>query len=359
MKTQNRSFIWNECMKVYRNGRINARFFLDFAGRASTVFRCFGDRAFVQEATVQKARSVMADWRRLYPFKPHHLNLNGLRYHYLDEGHGPPVVMVHGNPTWSFYYRSLVTALSPHMRVIVPDHIGCGLSDKPGTGQYDFRLRSRIEDLGALIDHLGLGDNISFVVHDWGGAIGLAWAAQHPDRTAGLVLLNTSAFIPKKMKGLPVRLALIRNIRIMATPAVLGLNLFARGAALMAPARRLSPEAKAGLVAPYNNWRNRLATLKFVQDIPLDERDPSFSTLTDISDRLAHLAGLPMMICWGERDFVFTPLFLDEWVRRFPGAEVHRFPRAGHYILEDQPDEVSALAVDFFKRRVLKESAAG
>jgi pimeloyl-ACP methyl ester carboxylesterase len=133
---------------------------------------------------------------RLYPFSSHFLETRGLRLHYLDEGprDGPPVLMLHGNPTWSFYYRNLVLALRGQYRCIVPDHIGCGLSDKPGDESYDYRLRSRIEDLDTLLGTLDLRQPLTLVGHDWGGMIGFAWAVRNPDRIARCVVLNTAAF---------------------------------------------------------------------------------------------------------------------------------------------------------------------
>ncbi|MFZ1198810.1 MAG: alpha/beta fold hydrolase, partial [Desulfobacterales bacterium] len=169
-------------------------------------------------------------WRHLYPFKSHFIEQRGLRYHYLDEGSGDPVLMVHGNPTWSFYFRGLVGALSPHYRTIVPDHIGCGLSDKPGLDRYDYRLQSRIEDLARLLAHLDLKQKLTLVLHDWGGVIGLAAALQRPERIGRLVILNTAAFTPPAGKRLPWRLRIIRNVPALAGPAVLGGNLFVRAA---------------------------------------------------------------------------------------------------------------------------------
>ena len=122
----------------------------------------------------------------LYPFEGRVLELDGLRYHYLDEGQGEPVVMVHGNPTWSFYYRDLVRALRDDHRVLVPDHIGCGLSDKPDDARYRYTLAQRVADLEALLDSLALDEPITFVAHDWGGMIAMAWAVRHPERVEAL-----------------------------------------------------------------------------------------------------------------------------------------------------------------------------
>lgn len=293
-------------------------------------------------------------FKHLYPFASHYLNINGLKYHYIDEGSGEPVIMVHGNPTWSFYYRSLIRELSPQYRAIAVDHIGCGLSDKPDPKTYGYRFKNRVDDFETLMDSLDLKQRITLVLHDWGGAIGMAWAVKHPDKVGRIIITNTSAFLPPGNKKIPLRLWLIRNISLFAGPAVLGLNIFARAALFMASSMGLSNDVKAGLTAPYNSWKNRTATLKFVQDIPLTEKDPSYRLIKHIDDNLYKLSGIPMLICWGIRDFVFDTDYLDEWKRRFPDAEVHAYEDANHYVLEDVPERIVPLVKEFIKKHPLK-----
>jgi len=295
----------------------------------------------------------MTPFGHLYPFTPHFMERNGLNYHYIDEGTGDPIVMLHGNPTWSFYYRSLIKGLSPFYRTIVPDHIGCGLSDKPGMDRYDYRYRSRVEDLEALIDHLRIENKITFILHDWGGMIGLAFALRNPKKVKRLVITNTTGFFTPGGKGLPFRLWLIRHISPFATIAVLGFNLFAKAALYMCPYKPLSKEVRQGLVAPYNSWRNRIATLKFVQDIPVKPADPSYSLGQYVDNNLHRLSDVPKLILWGKHDFVFTVLFLNEWRLRFPDAEIHLFPDAGHYLLEDIPDKILPLVKNFLEKHPL------
>ena len=295
----------------------------------------------------------ISNFRHLYPFKSHYMDLNGLKYHYVDEGRGEPVVMVHGNPTWSFYFRDLIKALSGQYRVIAPDHIGCGLSDKPAPSQYNYTLQSRIDDLEQLIQALTGTEKITLILHDWGGMIGMAYALRHPEKISRLVVLNTAAFLAPDAKKIPLRLHQIINYRPLAAVAVLGFNLFSVGALYMATHRGLSKEVKYGLRAPYNCWKNRIATLKFVQDIPLAEKDPSYQLVKQIDDQLQVLSKLPMLIFWGEHDFVFDHDYLSEWQRRFPEAEVHRFPDAGHYVLEDVPEKIIPLTQDFLKQHPL------
>lgn len=135
----------------------------------------------------------------------------GLRLHYIDEGSGEPLVMLHGNPTWSFYYRHVLAALSGEHRVIVPDHIGCGRSDKPDDSRYAYTLASRVLDLERLLEHLGLDRDLTLVMHDWGGMIGMAYAARHPARIARLIVSNAAAFHKPAGKVMPKALAMCRN----------------------------------------------------------------------------------------------------------------------------------------------------
>lgn len=282
-------------------------------------------------------------FRHLYPFKSHYLDLDVLKYHYVDEGSGQPVVMVHGNPTWSFYYRELIKALSGQYRVIAPDHIGCGLSDKPDSKTYEYRLKNRVDDLESLLENLKIKEKITLVLHDWGGFIGMAYALRHPERIGRFVLMNTAAFLPPPGKPIPIILILIRRLRLLAMLAVQGFNLFALGALFKNSYKGLSKDVKTGLIAPYNCWQNRIATLKFVQDIHLTENNPSYEEVKQVDKNLKLFLNLPILICWGEHDFVFDLDYLDEWLRRFPDAEVHRFPDAGHYVLEDVPEKIIPL----------------
>ncbi len=289
-------------------------------------------------------------YRHLYPFRSNRMDIGGFGCHYLDEGQGDSVVMLHGNPTWSFYFRHLVTTLSPDCRTIVPDHIGCGLSDKPPADRYPYCLARRVADFEVLLERLEIRDNISLIVHDWGGMIGLAWALRNRARLKRLVITNTSGFLPPGGKALPLRLKLIRNLSVLGAPAVIHGNLFARAALFMAPRKPLAPDVRRALIAPYDSPAHRVATLKFVQDIPLSPKDTSYALVQRVDHHLSTLASIPTLILWGMHDFVFDADYLAEWRRRFAQAEVHTFSDAGHYLLEDRPEACSALIRSFFKR---------
>ena len=295
-------------------------------------------------------------YRHLYPFESHWLDIGGHRYHYVDEGCGEPIVFVHGNPTWSFFFRSLISDLRSDYRVIAVDHIGCGLSDKPGDRDYDYTLRRRVDDLTALLDHLKLGDNVTLGLHDWGGMIGMAWALAHTEKTRRLVFFNTAAFFLPAGGRLPLRLSIIRNVSPLASLLVRGFNAISYMATRMACVKRMSADVSAAYRGPYNSWANRIATLRFVQDIPLRPSDPSYELARWVDDHLDQLRDVPTLICWGERDFVFDDRFLAEWRRRFPDAAIHLFPDAGHYVLEDSGDAIRPLVRAFLAQHPVSES---
>jgi pimeloyl-ACP methyl ester carboxylesterase len=291
---------------------------------------------------------TLHDWKALYPFASHELRLDGQRYHYLDEGQGETLLLVHGNPTWSFYWRELIKAWRGRYRLIVPDHIGCGLSDKPQ--DYPYRLAQHTANLQQLIRELDL-QRITLLVHDWGGAIGLGAAVAEPERFSRLVLFNTGAF---RSTRIPLRIRACRT-PVLGQWAVQGLNAFARAALTMAVAEpaRMTPAVRAGLLAPYNSWRNRIAVHRFVLDIPLAADHPSYGALTELETGLARLREHPMMIVWGMHDWCFTPHFLERFIEFFPAAEVHRLAEAGHYVIEDAYEKIVPLVEDFLERHPL------
>jgi haloalkane dehalogenase len=273
-----------------------------------------------------------------YPFTPKQfVHANGLRQSFLDEGprDGEVVVMLHGNPSWSFYWRKLVLGLRDRYRCIVPDHIGMGLSDKPDDARYAYTLQSRVDDLEALLAHLGITGPVTLAVHDWGGMIGFGWALSHMPQVKRLVILNTAAFPLPAAKAMPWQLSLGRDSRVGGL-LIRAFNLFARGAAWLGTERRLPAAVRRAYVAPYDGWRNAISTLRFMQDIPLREGDPAWPLVAEAGRRLHEFADRPAFIGWGLRDFVFDRHCLDGFRSALPQAEVQAFDDANHYVLEDK-----------------------
>ncbi len=276
----------------------------------------------------------VSPYRSEYPWEGSYLPRPGARLHYLDEGEGKPVLLVHGNPSWSFLWRHLVKDLSQDRRCIVPDHVGMGLSDKPGDDAYRYTLDSRIDDLEALLDHLGITEGLTLIAHDWGGMIGLGLAERRRGLVERLVLMNTSGFPLPDGSALPWQLFLVRRLPF-AIP-VRGFNAFAAGAAKTCVTKPMSPLVRKAFVAPYDSWAHRIAVHRFVQDIPLGPKDPAWDTVTKVANALPELCSKPTMVVWGRKDFVFDDGFLAEWRRRVPDAEYLVFDDAGHYVLEDE-----------------------
>lgn len=276
-----------------------------------------------------------------YPFNPHFFNIKDEKLHYIDEGTGEVLLMLHGNPTWSFFYRNLAKHFSKNnYRVVVPDHIGCGLSTKPQ--DYDYTLENHIENTIALIEKLGLS-NITLIVHDWGGAIGMGVATRRPELIKRLVVMNTAAF---RSMEIPWRINILRNP--FGEWFIRTFNGFAGPATTMAVTKKLSPAVKSGFVLPYDNFESRIATAKFVRDIPMNETHPTYKTLSNIEEKLKNL-NVPVLLLWGEKDFCFTMNFQKRWLDFFPKAKVKTYPDAGHYLVEDKTAEVISEIETFLK----------
>jgi haloalkane dehalogenase len=275
-----------------------------------------------------------AEWQALFPYQPKSFAVDGQQLRYIDQGSGPPVLMVHGNPTWSFYWHELIARLAPEFRCIAPDHIGCGYSDKPQ--QYNYTLDQHINNLMRLVEHLDLR-HTTLVAHDWGGAIGMGTLVRIQERFERIVLLNTAAFPPPYF---PMRIRLCR-FPWLGELAIRGFNLFARAATVMATERKagLPPAVSAGLLAPYDTWANRIATYQFVRDIPTSAHQSTWLRLAAIEAQLPTLRQRKLLI-WGMKDWCFRPECLLRFADHWPDADIEECSRAGHYVLLDEPEIV-------------------
>jgi len=286
--------------------------------------------------------ALSAEVKALYPFEVRSWASPDGVMRYVDHGprEGRPVLLLHGNPSWSFLWRNLILALAAHgRRVIAPDHLGMGLSARP---ERFLRLEDRIRAVHGLVEHLGLKE-FDLGVHDWGGAIGFGLATRMPDRIGRILVTNTGAFLSERI---PARIALCRAPLIGRLIAQ-HLDGFAWPATWMAVERPLSPAAKAGFLAPYGSPAVRRAVADFVADIPMEPAHPTRSVLAGVEASLSGLKGKPMLLCWGMRDFCFDRSFLEGFRERFPDARPLLFADAGHYVLEDAGEAALAPATDF------------
>ena len=274
---------------------------------------------------------IPAHIREEYPFGQNRFSVGEHTLNYVDEGQGQPVVMFHGNPTWSFYYRNVIKALSVDFRCLALDHMGCGLSEKPQA--YPYTLKQHIQNAVDWIGHLDL-ESFDLIVHDWGGAIGMGVAKAFPEKVRRIVILNTAAFFVPRI---PKRIAICR-IPLLGDLIVRGFNGFAGPATKMAVKKSFTQVEKEGYLLPYNNWANRVANLRFVQDIPTKPSQETYQVVAEIEAFLPMLNDRDIFLGWGMKDFCFTELFLERWKNYYPHAQVHAYPNSGHYILDDERD---------------------
>ncbi|MBK8024210.1 MAG: alpha/beta fold hydrolase [Chloroflexi bacterium] len=285
-----------------------------------------------------------AGWinRDLYPWeaKAHQVPVGTMRY--VDESRGEPIVMVHGNPVWSFVYRKLIAGLSDRYRCIAPDHIGFGQSDKPYAWTY--LPQHHAANLEYLLLDLDLRD-ITLVVQGWGGPIGLSYAVEHPERVKRLVILNTwmwpvnddwyyQAF--SNIVGGPLGRFLCRRINMfvrMVVPTAYGTR------------SRLTPEIHRHYFDPLPTGDSRKGTWVFPRQIT-----HSSEWLASLWARRDCIAGKPAMFAWGMKDIAFREKELTRWQSLFPAAQVTRFPDAGHYVQDEQGEAIVGLMRDFMER---------
>ncbi len=281
-----------------------------------------------------------------WPYKPQFHEHDGVKLHYVDEGEGDPIVMLHGNPTWGYLYRNFIPALSQTNRCVVPDHMGFGKSDKPLDKPYT--LARHIENFTALMDELDLSD-ITLVMQDWGGPIGLGFGVEHAGRIKRLVILNTWAFrIPEGSQLAPL-LDMFRQPHV-GEAMVQGLNLFVEG---FLPAgiyhKERLEEYMPAYRAPFPDWNSRIGTLKFPRDIPVGDEHPSTPTMGKIQDALGNI-NVPTTIIWAMQDPAIPPPVIEAWKGVYPHAEEHRIETASHFLQEDEPEQIVELIQDFLKR---------
>ncbi|MEM1024239.1 MAG: alpha/beta fold hydrolase [Myxococcota bacterium] len=299
----------------------------------------------------------MTDWTfgGTWPFEPQCWDSPHGRLHFIDEGprSGRPVVMVHGNPTWSYLYRRFIPALTAAgHRAIAFDHLGFGRSEKPNRPEL-YGIEAHAARAEGLLESLDL-DQATLVVQDWGGPIGLAWAARHPERVAKLFILNTFAHRPLGNVPLPLPLKLFRTPGV-GELMVKGMHAFVKqflfGAGLRHP-ERLGARERAAYLSPHPSWSTRTPILVFPREIPSGPEGRVSDFVDGVHGRLVPVfRERPVCIAWPMGDVAFGPEILEEmWLADFPHAEVHRIEDAGHYIQEDAHEHLVPLLLEFHGR---------
>ena len=273
-----------------------------------------------------------------FPFIPQYLSLPHFQMHYVDVGEGEPLVLLHGDPTWGYLYRHCIPPLCQQARCIVPDHMGMGKSGVPAA-PYPYRLQHHIANLEMLLLTLQL-DNITLVMHDWGGPVGLGFAVRHPQRIKRLILMNTWAFAPWPGGPLPRLLEIIRSPRGEAF--VLGKNGYVKPALLGTsphPAHFTDTVLNAYL-APFPTPESRRALLCWSRDIPVVAGEPSYADMQQIENGLCQFRTMPVLLVWGMQDPVLPPAVLRQWQQLYPQATTEEIAEASHFVQEDAPAQV-------------------
>jgi haloalkane dehalogenase len=276
-----------------------------------------------------------------YDFEPHYIEQDGLRMHRVDEGSGSPILLLHGEPTWSFLYRKMIPPLvAAGHRVVAPDYFGFGRSDKPQDVRW-YTYDRHVESIGHLVEDLDLR-NIIVVVQDWGGPIGLRLATEMDDRFSRLVILNTGImsghgkmsdawwafhdFVERVKPDVPVGLLVARSCAVEPSPDVV--------AAYEAPFPE--PDSKWGVVA-------------FPLLVPTSPESPGAEKQMEVGEKLRQWLK-PALVAFSDSDFVFRPKVGERFVERIPGARPFvLIEGAGHFLHEDKGEVVADHVIEFLK----------
>ncbi len=290
--------------------------------------------------------------RSAYPWTGKRVAVDGGSMHVLDEGprDAPVLLCVHGNPTWSFYWRAIVKAFAGPYRVVVPDHLGCGLSDKPQ--DWPYRLDGHVRNLRTVIDALGLAD-ITYVVHDWGGAIGMGAATRDPSRARRFVITNTAAF---RSLRIPPSIASVK-IPGFGALAVRGFNAFARAATIRAVERSAVARGAGGIAVPVPELGGS------DRHAPVRAGHPALGGAPELRDARGD-RGRPRSVprssdarALGRRRLLLHAALPRGVGEAVPRAEIHHWSDVGHYVMEDAPDRVVPLVEHFLARYPLARVA--
>lgn len=278
---------------------------------------------------------------------------------YVDIGprDGLPVVFVHGNPTWSYLWRHLLRATAQAgYRAIALDHIGMGRSQRPPRGQYQATLNQRIHDFDQFLAAVVPQGRFALVAHDWGGPIGVGWAAEHAGRLSHLVVMNTAGFSLPAGMSFPASLRFAR-CRPLGTWLVRHTNAFLRGTLRWGGTARLPQPVRRGYLAPYTSARAREGIVGFLRDIPVRSRSQTQTILRRTEEQLSALDQVPTLVCWGMRDPVFDQRILTRWRELMPQAQVLQFDTVGHLIPEEAAPALADLLPAFLRDHPTEEDA--
>ncbi|MHA1311369.1 MAG: alpha/beta fold hydrolase [Candidatus Helarchaeota archaeon] len=280
-----------------------------------------------------------------FPFKPHFKKINGFDMHYIDEGNGEPIVLLHGEPTWGYLYRKFIPPLSKKNRIIVPDHMGFGKSDVPHDKPY--RLAQHIDNLSKLLTKLNL-KNITLVVQNWGGPIGFGFAVSHHDLIKRIVIMNTSVGVAKEHRRLWFE-SMIENGTY--NQLMSNMKIFIPQMMFSIFVKKFSKDEKKiikkAYIAPFPSPEYCIGAKAFPLDIPKGKNHPSSEIMQKIRDELILLKNKPKILIWGMKDKIFPPKIIEIWQKIYPDIKIYKINEAGHYLQEDAPEQIVQIIKEF------------
>ena len=273
-----------------------------------------------------------------YPFAPNYLEQDGLRMHYLDEGAGDPVLLLHGEPTWSFVYRKLIPPLARNARCIAPDYFGFGRSDKPTErGWYSYDRHS--ESIARLAEELDLRD-ATVVVQDWGGPIGFRFAVEHPERVARLVVMNT---------GIGARAPNEEWLRFQAFMRRVGTDIVAGRLVQLGLVQPVADEVIAGYDAPFPVPEARVGIAQFPELVATSSDHPSAAAMLRVREALRSF-DRPALVLFSDSDPIFPRRAAEALAELLPNAELDTpVEGAGHFLQEDRGEPIGARIARWLK----------
>lgn len=286
------------------------------------------------------------DFEGTFPFEPRYAPVaEDVRLHYVEEGTGDPVLMLHGNPTWSYLYRRFLPPLAEAgFRAVAVDQMGFGRSDRPADHRR-YTMRAHVDNLLAFIRRLDLR-RITLVMQDWGGPIGFGAAVEEPHRVARLVIMNTGVGVFPSGTPLPFHEPF--RTRGLGEILCLGANLFVEAMFGGMRPESATPLVAAAYRAPFPDYYSRVPILAFARDVPVGHEHPTAPYMHSVAERLVDLRR-PTLIVWGMRDRVFPPMLLEVWKGVYPDAEVLELPEARHYLQEDEPGAITERLIEFLR----------
>ena len=272
-----------------------------------------------------------------YPFAPRYLEQGGIRMHYVAEGAGSPLLLLHGEPTWAYLYRRMIPSLTKVARVVAPDYFGFGRSDKP-TRIEDYSFDFHYGSIERLVDELDLRET-TVVVQDWGGPIGLRLAVEHPDRVARLVILNTGVGAGRAPSAEWLRFRdLVRRV---------GTDLLAGRLVRSSCVGDLPDDVVAAYDAPFPVPESKAGVLAFPELVPVEPDNPSATAMLEVREALTRWAK-PALVLFSGSDPIFSAEEAERMAARIPGAgPAEILPGAGHFLQEEKGEEIAERIVRF------------